>query len=727
MLKKSIILLLCLMLVMPTAVLAEGDLPVLEKPVSLTVRYGGNNDLILRLTQPNSIMEYINREDPVWILYELDFKINDGPWKFNKNWDGVIVEEGVISYYENLYDKMNVVGFHNNIAHDERNAIDLPIFPWNLGVESFDLQNNTYSFRFRYVYEYEAEDPATGEWGYKVITSPYSEIASIGKSQGGAIPDKLETPSNLAGELKTRENGQPYFRFTFKIPQSVEDANKVTQVWTKLDWKIGSGKWATEVAGVEPFEKVDRMLTDNLEVDPIDEGGWEEVDIKKNTYYFRAYFELQKPDGSIVRSPFSNIVEIGTPAFYSGASDWAKPELQKAYDLGLIPAILKGADMSKPITREEFAELAVVLYEKVTGKKSTPVSPNPFTDTTNPQILKAYNLGITAGTSQTTFSPKVLINREQCATMLFKAIKAIHPQGDYSVAGVKDFPDQKHISSWAVEATKYMSKMGIITGDAQGNFMPKATTPAQEAAGYGMAAREQAIALSLRTHEKMPEIKASSADNSNSGAKADETTSPSPGASASPESNLDTLISKATGIDTGYFEALSEVAGNTIETKYWKKGSMVKKVATGSSDNKTKIDIFDMSKGVAYSYFEGSTEAVKTVYAVSDPSKYINPFNITGDFTLGSVEEPVEIKITGNETVDGVSCSVITITVDGKVYAKIWISEDGLKRRSETLYFGLPMTTSYKNYKIGGPISDSEFELPPGMKVDEDITVTITE
>jgi hypothetical protein len=37
------------------------------------------------------------------------------------------------------------------------------------------------------------------------------------------------------------------------------------------------------------------------------------------------------------------------------------------------------------------------------------------------------------------------------------------------------------------------------------------------------------------------------------------------------------------------------------------------------------------------------------------------------------------------------------------------------------------MTTSYKNYKIGGPISDSEFELPPGMTVDEDITVTITE
>ena len=63
--------------------------------------------------------------------------------------------------------------------------------------------------------------------------------------------------------------------------------------------------------------------------------------------------------------------------------------------------------MTKPITREEFAELAVLLYEKVTDKSET-VSPNPFTDTTNPQILKAYKLGITAGTSQTTFSPKVL-------------------------------------------------------------------------------------------------------------------------------------------------------------------------------------------------------------------------------------------------------------------------------------------------------------------------------
>ncbi len=134
-----------------------------------------------------------------------------------------------------------------------------------------------------------------------------------------------------------------------------------------------------------------------------------------------------------------------------------------------------------------------------------------------------------------------------------------------------------------------------------------------------------------------------------------------------------------------------------------------------------------MSKGISYSYFEGQSEAVRGVYEVSDPSAYINPFNITGPFILGSAEESVVAKIIGTETVDGVNCSVIAINVNGETVAKIWVSEDGLKRKSETPYFGFQQKTVYKNYKLGSPISDSEFDLPAGTTVDEDISVTITE
>ncbi|MGE5613918.1 MAG: S-layer homology domain-containing protein, partial [Bacillota bacterium] len=494
MLKKLIVLLLCLVLVIPAAVLAEEDeLPVLEKPVSLGIRNDRDITMIFRLTQPDSIMKLM---EEYYIACEIDWKINDGPWQTEKNWEGVFLPNGLWSYYEETFGDLEVFHEIGSLGHDDRNSVDIPIHYWSIGLQSpYDLQNNTYSFRYRYIFDYPAQDPATGEWGYMVVTSPYSNVVTVGKSQGGTITDKLEAPANLKGELKTRgDTGMPYFYFMLDIPKSVEEANKAVPVSTYVDWKIGNGKWAIE-SGDMPFAAAGHMLTDALEGDPVDEGKWGEIDIKKNTYYFRAYFEFKKPDGTVVRSPFSNIVEIGTPAFYSGASNWAKPELQRAYDLGLIPDILKGADMTKPINREEFAEIAVLLYENLSGKKAAPASPNPFTDTNNPQILKAYNLGITSGTSKTTFSPKELINREQCATMLFRAIKAVYPQGDYSVAGVKDFPDQKHISSWAVEATKYMSKIGVITGDAKGNFMPKAVTKAEEAAGYGMATREQAIAL----------------------------------------------------------------------------------------------------------------------------------------------------------------------------------------------------------------------------------------
>ncbi|MBP7175407.1 MAG: S-layer homology domain-containing protein [Thermoclostridium sp.] len=84
-----------------------------------------------------------------------------------------------------------------------------------------------------------------------------------------------------------------------------------------------------------------------------------------------------------------------------------------------------------------------------------------------------------------------------------RAIKAIAPNADYNVKGVKDFPDQKDISSWAVDGTKYMSKLGIIKGDSSGNFMPKATTSAQTASGYGMAIHEAAVLMTVRTYDAM--------------------------------------------------------------------------------------------------------------------------------------------------------------------------------------------------------------------------------
>jgi hypothetical protein len=202
---------------------------------------------------------------------------------------------------------------------------------------------------------------------------------------------------------------------------------------------------------------------------------------------------------------------MSVPFKLSGAtppkgSAWASGEIEKAEALGLIPDSLKKADLTKPITREEFAELAVKLYEKTTGKAAAAASPNPFKDTTNPQILKAFKLGITTGVTSTTFAPKELTNREQVAAMLSRAIRVMAPGGDFSTAGAPAFTDKKDISSWALEHVLFMARLEVIKG-TDGKFMPKATTTAQKASGYATTTREQAIAMGVRSYEKMDMIK----------------------------------------------------------------------------------------------------------------------------------------------------------------------------------------------------------------------------
>jgi hypothetical protein len=92
------------------------------------------------------------------------------------------------------------------------------------------------------------------------------------------------------------------------------------------------------------------------------------------------------------------------------------------------------------------------------------------------------------------------------AAMLVRTIKLIAPNADYSTAGAPTFTDQADISGWALNDCLYIAKLGIIKG-SDGKFMPRAVTQAQAAAGYANTSREQALAMSVRTVERIKEIK----------------------------------------------------------------------------------------------------------------------------------------------------------------------------------------------------------------------------
>jgi hypothetical protein len=203
----------------------------------------------------------------------------------------------------------------------------------------------------------------------------------------------------------------------------------------------------------------------------------------------------------------------------SKASQWAGTTVEKAEQLGLIPDSLKGADLTKPITRKEFAAVCVKLYEKLSGTAAVPASKNPFVDTKDAEVLKAYNADITSGISADKFGPDIILNREQAATMLTRVFKKVFVAGwtlkedgkyTFNYTMPPKFADDDNISGWAKPSVYFMASHQIIGGVGNNKFAPRATTSSEEATGYASATREQALAISLRITENLGDGSAAS-------------------------------------------------------------------------------------------------------------------------------------------------------------------------------------------------------------------------
>jgi len=207
-------------------------------------------------------------------------------------------------------------------------------------------------------------------------------------------------------------------------------------------------------------------------------------------------------------------IVMSVPFTVSGAtgSGWAQTELEKANEMGLIPDKLKGQDLTKPITRAEFAAVAVLVYENLSGEKTTPSPDTTFTDTKDIDVLKAHNTGLMVGVSATEFQPNTLLNREQAATALTRVLKRAYipswsfaTDGNFTLNFTKPTPfaDDANISSWAKESVYFMVDNSIILGVGENKFAPRAITTAEQAAGYASATREQALIIGLRLVENL--------------------------------------------------------------------------------------------------------------------------------------------------------------------------------------------------------------------------------
>lgn len=169
-------------------------------------------------------------------------------------------------------------------------------------------------------------------------------------------------------------------------------------------------------------------------------------------------------------------------------SDWAVSEINTAINNGLVTANVR-KDYKADITREYFCELVVKLYEKITGDNVYAGS-NPFDDTNNTEVIKAYELGIVNGVSDDEFAPENKITRQEICTMLVRAIGAMYENIDLNDYTRHSFADSSIIASWAMDSVQFAYDNEIIQGVGDNKIDP-----------LGYATCEQAVLLVNRIYE----------------------------------------------------------------------------------------------------------------------------------------------------------------------------------------------------------------------------------
>ena len=166
-------------------------------------------------------------------------------------------------------------------------------------------------------------------------------------------------------------------------------------------------------------------------------------------------------------------------------SSWAQSDVGLALTDDLLDSELLGSDYTKTINRLQFCSVAVRLAETLTGKSITPAAANTFTDTSNPYVLKAYAAGITSGTSATTFSPNDTLNRQQMATFLYRTLRYVEKNSDYSYTSytskLSSYTDNALVQSWAKEAMAFMNALDLVKGTSTTTLSPNAPCTIEQA------------------------------------------------------------------------------------------------------------------------------------------------------------------------------------------------------------------------------------------------------
>ena len=166
--------------------------------------------------------------------------------------------------------------------------------------------------------------------------------------------------------------------------------------------------------------------------------------------------------------PATGVMDV-TKMFTDVSHSWADDGIQYCVTHQLMSGI--GNDLFGPKLTTTRAQIVQILYNlegepKVSGK-------TPFTDLTQDwyqdAVRWAYQAGVVAGTSSTTFEPDRPVTREQIAVILMEYVtRVLKLERTWTPADLSIFPDADSVSDWAKDAMADAVALGLISGASNG-------------------------------------------------------------------------------------------------------------------------------------------------------------------------------------------------------------------------------------------------------------------
>ncbi len=263
------------------------------------------------------------------------------------------------------------------------------------------------------------------------------------------------------------------------------------------------------------------------------------------------------------------------------------------------------------VTREQMASFMARLYQAVTGTEA-PVVSTPFTDIPSDSfaqddIARIYGLGITTGTTTTTYSPYFFVTREEMAAFLARLYRAVYDQqAPVVLTPFFDVP----LDSFAYDDIGRIYGLGLTTGTTTTTYSPHLNVTREEMAAF------------LARFRQLPEPTATTTTTINININADDTADP-PSPPQDDTSDEDTSDNEATSPrDIAFLRTSSNSTG-----EIWVMDEDGRNLKQITSTNNSAEDPTFSPDGTYIAYTAASATSILQIWVINADGS--NPIQIT--------------------------------------------------------------------------------------------------